>query len=220
MSRAMLDCTGVNAVSAYEKLPDVAIVGCYVTGTEDVIWTEAEKELWAKAGKILVTIDQGYQSAEITAAIVRDVEPEAWAAEKAVDLDTWMRDVSRPTIYCDQTDLKTVLAAGWKGDLWLAIPGWADGNTLPEHGSCTVVAVQNAENTDNLYDTSIVLDEWWPAKESVTTMTVDQSKWAWCKKCQGLFYGPAQAESACPRGGTHDDQGSFVYTLTAEETSP
>ena len=30
-----------------------------------------------------------------------------------------------------------------------------------------------------------------------------QSEWRWCDRCQGLFYGPAVADSLCPTGGTH-----------------
>ena len=30
-----------------------------------------------------------------------------------------------------------------------------------------------------------------------------QQDWAWCKKCQGLFYGPNVSSSRCPVGGTH-----------------
>jgi hypothetical protein len=216
MSKTMIDCTGANAVAVYNKRPDAAIVGCYVTGSTDVVWSDAEKALWSE--KILVTIDQGYQSPEITTATVRDVETEAWSPTLAADKETWSPTVARPTIYVDRDELPAVLNAGWKDDLWLALPGWAEGDPLPDHGDCTVVAVQNA-TVDDLYDTSIVLDQTWPDKGSVSTMTVDQSAWAWCSKCQGLFYGPKKTESACPRGGTHDDEGSFVYTLTAEEAS-
>lgn len=45
-------------------------------------------------------------------------------------------------------------------------------------------------------------------------MTV-QSEWAWCSKCQGLFYGPHQAASACPKGGTHiAGTGSYNYGVS------
>jgi hypothetical protein len=214
MSRQMIDCEGVNAVTVHERQPDIAIVGCYDTGTDTVVWNEAEKELW-QPGRTLVTIDQGYLSPAVTVAIVRDVEPECWEASKAVNRGTWSPDVVRPTIYSDQDNLPAVISAGWNGDLWLAIPGWKDGDALPAHGSCTVVAVQNQENVDNLYDLSIVLDDYWPERKPA--MPVDQTGWAWCSKCQGLFFGPKQSESACPRGGQHDGDSSWDYTLTGEE---
>ena len=44
-------------------------------------------------------------------------------------------------------------------------------------------------------------------------MTV-QDKWAWCSKCEGIFYGPHQATSACPKGGPHIvGTGSYDYQL-------
>ncbi|MBO3084689.1 hypothetical protein [Cellulomonas fengjieae] len=43
-----------------------------------------------------------------------------------------------------------------------------------------------------------------------------QEGWAWCNKCQGLFWGNAVAQSSCPEGGTHthpDLSGSGRYSL-------
>ena len=34
-----------------------------------------------------------------------------------------------------------------------------------------------------------------------------QSDWRWCNKCQGLFYGPGFATSACPAGERHTSRG-------------
>src|ERR1700722_8516699 len=205
MPRTMIDCIGANAVDVHDKLPNTAIVGCYVTGTEEIVWNETEKELWQTHGATLITIDQGYQSPAETSAIVRDVEDTAWSPAKAVDRNTWNADVAQPTIYCDQAYLPQVLAAGWHGNLWLAIPGWKAGGALPDVGACTVVAVQNAENVDDLYDSSVVLDEYWPERKP--DVTTDQTGWKHCNKCQVLFYAPKQGESSCPRGGQHDGDG-------------
>lgn len=46
-----------------------------------------------------------------------------------------------------------------------------------------------------------------------------QGEWRWCGNCQGLFYGPNKAKSACPAGGNHViGAGSFDYDpfLTAD----
>ena len=37
---------------------------------------------------------------------------------------------------------------------------------------------------------------------TIVGLTV-QPNWAWCNKCQGLFYDPTVASSLCPAGGTH-----------------
>jgi hypothetical protein len=40
-----------------------------------------------------------------------------------------------------------------------------------------------------------------------------QNSWRWCNKCQGLWFGPHQAASTCPEGGTHSLTGSGNYSL-------
>jgi hypothetical protein len=40
-----------------------------------------------------------------------------------------------------------------------------------------------------------------------------QRNWRWCSKCQGLWFGPNQATSNCPQGGTHSLTGSGNYSL-------
>jgi hypothetical protein len=41
-----------------------------------------------------------------------------------------------------------------------------------------------------------------------------QNNWAWCKKCQGMFYGPNQRNSVCPVDlNNHDGSGSYNYNL-------
>jgi hypothetical protein len=40
-----------------------------------------------------------------------------------------------------------------------------------------------------------------------------QADWAWCDKCQGLFYGPFQGSSLCPAGGRHDGSESYSYDV-------
>lgn len=209
VNRTMIDCTGANAESVHVKVPSVGVVGIYVTGSNGIKWTVANP--WPDA--TVVTIDQGFQSPKITEAIVRDVEPNAWDAVPAADRETWSSDVARPTIYTDRDELPAVLNAGWIGDLWLAIPGWQEGEALPDVGKCTVVAVQNMTDVDGLYDSSVLLDASWPAVAAPTT--IEQSGWEWCSKCQSLFYGPFQFKSSCTGGGKHDGANSDDYILTA-----
>ena len=41
-----------------------------------------------------------------------------------------------------------------------------------------------------------------------------QESWRWCDKCQGIFYGPGLAVSACPKSGQHRiGSTSFNYVL-------
>jgi hypothetical protein len=106
----------------------------------------------------------------VPTANVRDVEPGAWTPDNAVNRAQW--HTPRPTIYCDQNDLERtggVLSLGWKGDLWLAIPGWTTDQALPATPGCTVVAVQDLQGASAgvAYDLSTVLDPTWPSEAAV-----------------------------------------------------
>src|SRR5580693_7897800 len=46
-----------------------------------------------------------------------------------------------------------------------------------------------------------------------------QTNWAWCRKCQGFFYGPQQSASSCPAGGTHNGSGSYNYVIVYDYPS-
>lgn len=42
-----------------------------------------------------------------------------------------------------------------------------------------------------------------------------QYSWAWCYKCQGLFYSPFESSSRCPAGGRHGVTRSYNYYLNS-----
>jgi hypothetical protein len=48
---------------------------------------------------------------------------------------------------------------------------------------------------------------------AVSTPANHQASWRWCSKCQGLWFGPNQATSNCPQGGTHSLTGSGNYRI-------
>lgn len=157
MTRRMVDATGDNAALVL-AMPDVDLIGAYITGLEGVPWSLANLALIPK-GK-LVAIDQASGNAPNYSATVQDVEPLCYTAAQ---VPGWQAQCTawRPTVYCDQNDFMDVLATGWRGDVWLAIPGWQIGDVLPNLMGCNLVAVQN-NTTDNRFDVSIVLDDTWP----------------------------------------------------------
>lgn len=53
----------------------------------------------------------------------------------------------------------------------------------------------------------------WVTRVSVKPGSMQQGGWAWCNKCQGLFYAPHTMSSTCPVGGLHDPSESGNYTL-------
>lgn len=161
MTRTMIDCIGSNAawVRANLGIPDMIAV--YDTGSPDIRWTPAQKSLFPHS--IMVTIDQGGTGSPVTSDVVRDVEPHAWLAKLAEDPSHW--SAAEPTIYCDRADLDTVVADGWRGNVWLAWPGW-NGEPLPHADKVHFVAVQNGFFTN--YDKSVVLDDNWQSGVVVT----------------------------------------------------
>ena len=65
------------------------------------------------------------------------------------------------------------------------------------------------------YDLDIFSQPWVERRSGMSTPTVlAQQDWRWCRKCQGLFFGPYESASHCPAGGTHDGSQSGNYVLT------
>lgn len=183
----------------------VQLVAGYVTGSPDIQWTAADWALFP--GIPHVTIDQGFTGSPVPSAIVRDVETGAWGAGAAVTERPWTPP--RPTIYCNQSTLASVTGAGWRGDLWVAIIGWQPGQPWPApvqaavNLGCTVVAVQNQQNVNGLYDLSVVLNPDWPEEAPVAVIQAHDG-WAYCVKCAGMFFTNGQSTNGvCPAGGPH-----------------
>jgi Putative peptidoglycan binding domain len=162
MARTMGDATGANA-SALTLRP-LQLVAGYDTGTPDIKWTDSD---WAMfPGKVQVHIDQGYgdtRSAEAH-ALVFDVEAGAFSPDQAAALIA-ASTAARPTIYVNRDNEDATVASArqapnWKGDIWLAYPGWRPGMPLPVPPGCQIVAVQDTYTAD--YDLSYVLDDSWP----------------------------------------------------------
>jgi len=42
---------------------------------------------------------------------------------------------------------------------------------------------------------------------------MDQSGWAWCQKCQGMYFTGSADQGACPAGGAHDGSASGHYMV-------
>jgi hypothetical protein len=151
----MLDCTNVNAAWVAANIPTPDVIAWYGTGSPDIDWTPGDLALFPHSVK--AEIDQGGSGSPILAATIRDVESGAWSPGQAVNKAGW--NVPRPTIYCNRSTLPSVIADGWRGDIWLAWPGYA-GPTAPIFQGVNVVAVQNV--FAQRYDGSIIYDPTWP----------------------------------------------------------
>src|SRR5260370_1044371 len=118
---------------------DPEMVLGYDTGTPDIRWTLSDWGLFPGARH--VHIDQSGPGSPVPTSTVRDVETGAWDPVEAV-IQTANWTAGRRKIYCNQSTLPRVLAAGWKGDLWLPLPSDVAPSQPPVVPGCTVVAVQ------------------------------------------------------------------------------
>lgn len=184
MTRLMIDCTHTNVAAVKRIFPNPPLVAVYLTGTPDIQWSAADRAQWPDS--IQVTIDQGGPGSPVAQAMGRDVEPGAWTPSAAVDKSNW--HTSRPFIYCDRADLGSVINAGWRGDVWLAWPGWV-GTAKPSYPGINIVAIQNVFTAQ--YDESIVFDDTWPiaaTKEAeVINLQVSPGKEAYVSFPKGSF---------------------------------
>lgn len=166
--RAMINAIGYDAMHVNVSVIPVnaEVVLGYDTGTLNIRWTPQDFARFTTRRK--VHIDQGGPGSPVFTSHVRDVETGAWTPESAINGGIqW--NAPRPTIYCNRDTLPRVTAAGWRGDLWLAIPM----NTPPSHPpivpGCTVVAVQYGFPVAR--DLSVVFDPYWPMKGPIVTGT-------------------------------------------------
>ena len=163
MNRLMGDSIGVNA----DRIPaSVEMVAGYDTGTVDIVWDEHDWALFP--GKLQVHIDQGYGSTRATEAhaLVFDVETGAFSPDQAAELIS-INTSPRPTIYVNRSNMVATIASAqhasnWRGDVWLAFPGWSgSASELPKlPAGCHYVAIQDQYNST--YNLSTVLDDTWP----------------------------------------------------------
>lgn len=161
MTRTMWDTISASIAD----IPSTAtMVAGYDTGSSDILWTSSD---WSKFNDaVRVHIDQAGPGAPTYSSTVMDVEPGCYSPS---DVPNWTSKctAARPTVYCDQSDLPSVMAV-WKGAIWLAAPGMSDANAVALAASNTqIVAVQNVQA--GTYDQSVVIDEYWPEVKPVAT---------------------------------------------------
>jgi hypothetical protein len=224
----VFDCIG-SAVGSF-TLPTATQVAGYVTGSGDVPWTPAQFSRFPGA----IRIDQSpVNAATNETADVLDIERGAATVE---NLPEWvhaawhsyqagLRPGQRtPTVYQSLSNVtatvNALLAAGITNGVNLWVAGsmqqlQAADMLAAASGPFPIVAVQYA--FQSLFDVSLCSAAWLsnvsktPGKPQPVPGT--QSGWAFCAKCQGLFYGPGEGTSHCPAGGYHDGSKSHSYTL-------
>lgn len=222
------DCMGSKLASL--TIPPGVLMAGYITGSGEVPWTAAQFAQHPTAIRIDQSpIDTPFDE---TADMI-DVEPQAgtiadvpgWVHGAWTSYRTARRPGQRtPTVYVEQSEetpvANTLNASGITSgvNLFLSEP-------MPEHaaiqiltnagGPFPIVGVQYEFSTD--YDVSLVSTGWLnnvsaaaphPAPKPGT-----QEGWRFCSKCQGLFWGPGESRSVCPRGAQHDGSQSHIFAL-------
>lgn len=228
MTRVMIDSTHLGlpaALSTIRSLKTGDVVALYDTGSGEIAATPADI---AEIPPSLTTIfiDQGFTGSPNMHATVRDCENGAWSLTNAVNKTGW--NVKRPTLYLGFPDtVAQAYQAGWRGDVWLVHPSTTPPLSPPPVPPGINVVAQQWNFSNSNFDASVIFDPTWPGA-TVTTPPVPptdppavpaptiQQHWAWCFKCQSLFYAPNVAQSTCPTDGLrHDGSKSFNYILPA-----
>lgn len=155
MTGIAYDCIGANAQWVRSNLPLPAVMFYYDTGSPDIDWTAEQRALFP-AG-ILVAIDQGGSGSPAVGRRILDVENGAWSPATATD--TARGNPAILALYGSRDTLARCASVGYKGNFWLAWPGWA-GEALPVYPGITIVAVQ--DDWQQNYDKSSLLELSWP----------------------------------------------------------
>lgn len=211
--------TGYDVTSAnYLHRPATGQPAFYVTGTPDIAATPAMMAAYPGAitinqsGSDLMTVADFYD-VETGALTPAEVPGEIANARQARLHGNGRRN---PGVYVNQSNITAVANALSSAKL-VNVPLWvANYNlTLDEaisllqtsSGPYPIVGYQYANA--GLWDDDVWLTSWVTATSQIGT----QTDWRHCSKCKGLFYGPSQSTSACPKGGNHDGSNSYTYTL-------
>jgi hypothetical protein len=222
------DCMGAN-LGKFPTPKDVIMAG-YITGSGAVPWTADQLAGHPDA----IKIDQWpVHTPAGTAADWIDVEngavPISEVAERyrlaraAYDAGTWPGQ-REPAIYVEESELTPVAnalaAAGHAATAKIVLTKPMDAATAADllnrtGGPLPFVAIQYEFN--QLYDVSLVSVEWLNTRSSKPRASKPgpgtQTGWKFCRKCQGLFWGPGESISHCPVGAQHDGSASHEYNL-------
>lgn len=222
------DCMGSN-LGKFLVPAGVQLAG-YITGSDGVLWTKAQ--LAEHPG--VIQIDQA--PANTPANELADVIDMENKAATLNDLIQWVHAAAnawtstaragqrRPTVYASASNITAVANTLVAGGITEGVNLWvAEQMTVQQAtamlnsagGPFPIVGVQYG--FEGIYDISLFSTAWLDDVSGKPQTTKPgpgtQAGWRFCSKCQGLFWGPGQAISVCPRGAQHDGGSSHEYTL-------
>jgi hypothetical protein len=222
------DCEGANLASL--SIPPGVLLAGYVTGSGTVPWTAEQFAQHPTA----IRIDQSPADtpADETADMI-DVELEAgtiadvpgWLSGARISFHDATRPGQRwPAVYVEQSEVTPVANAIDAAGITTPVPLFLT-EPMPEHaaidmlnatgGPFPFVGIQYQFGGD--HDVSVVSTAWLNnvsvAAPAPVSKPGSQTGWRFCSKCQGLFWGPGESRSVCPRGAQHNGSQSHLYTL-------
>lgn len=222
------DCIGEN-LGKFAVPPDAKMAG-YTTGSGAVPWTPEQ----FAANPDAIRIDQAPADTPADeTADVYDCENLAgtlqgipqWTHAAFGSFHAGARPGQRsPLVYMSRSVVtpvvNTLTSAGITSGvgLWLAAPmeqAAAAQLVTEAAGPFPIMGVQFAFLPD--HDISVFNAAWFNNVSAKTQIQPPQpgtqAGWRYCGKCTGLFFGPQETSSYCPRGGQHDGSQSHVYEL-------
>lgn len=222
------DCMGAN-LGKFPIPKDVIMAG-YLTGTNGVPWTTDQLAEHPDA----VHIDQwpthtpagtaaDWIDVENNAVPIADVPERYRLALAAYEAGTFPGQ-RKPAIYVEESEETPVANALIKAGITEAVnfvltkPMTSDQATMLLNntgGQFPYVGIQYEFH--DLWDESLVSLAWMNTRSSKPRSSKPgpgvQTGWRFCRKCQGLFWGPGQSISRCPVGAEHDGGASHEYTI-------
>ena len=222
------DCTGAN-LGRFDVPPGVLLAG-YVTGTNGVPWTPAQYAAHPSALRIdqapvNTAADETADLLDVEAGAATIADIPAWVKAARINYAAGARPGQRwPAVYLEESELtpaaNALTAAGVPApvNLFLTKPMTRQAATAmldATGGPFPFIGIQYEFH--DLYDVSLVSTAWLNAvsrkPQTAPPGPMMQTGWRFCRKCQGLFWGPGESVSVCPRGAQHDGSQSHEYTL-------
>ena len=222
------DCMGINLGGF--PTPHGALLAGYLTGSGAVPWTSAQFANHPDA----IKIDQwpvhtpagtaaDWIDVEGQAVPIPDVPARYDLAVNAYHAGNWPGQ-REPAIYVEESEetpvANALIAAGITTPVNFVLTkpmSRQQAQSLLDMttGQFPYVGIQYEFN--DLYDVSLVSVEWLNTRSSKPRASKPgpgtQTGWRFCRKCQGLFWGPGQSISHCPVGAEHDGSQSHEYAL-------
>lgn len=222
------DCMGAN-LDKITIPPQVKMAG-YITGSDGVPWTAKQFAQFPDA----IRIDQAPVNTPASKlADAFDIEAGAMTLADLPDAihgaAANFRDGARPgqrspVTYQARSNVTPVVNTLVNAGITSGVGLWiAEETSFDEaanevmHASGPFPVIGRQYQFNDLFDVSVFNAEWFNTVSGKTPVTHTipgfQDQWKWCHKCEGIFYGPNQAKSRCPVGGTHDGTGSYNYEI-------